>query len=116
MMAMGAVIERFMAQRDEALKERDAALGRVTELEKREAFQDRCWTEVHEALKCPGDKNLAEWAKGRTAKFEELERQAAQRDLDDAVSAAALEMLDRLGLDPNGTELAEIEESKEGGA
>ena len=50
------------------------------------------------------------------AEVERLKLEAARRDLDDAVTAAAHEMLDRLGLDPNGTELAEIEESKEGGA
>lgn len=47
--------------------------AKVAELEKREAFQDRCWSEVHEALKCPGDKNLAEWAEGRTDRVAELE-------------------------------------------
>ena len=47
------------------------------------------------------------------ARVEALERQIAQRDLDDAVSAAALEMLDRFGLDPNGTELSELEAAKE---
>ena len=49
------------------------------------------------------------------AEVERLKLEAARRDLDDAVVAAAHEMLERLGLDPNGTELANmVDERKEG--
>ena len=51
------------------------------------------------------------------AEVERLKLESARRELADAVLAAAHEMLERLGLDPNGTELSDMaDERKEGGA
>ena len=49
------------------------------------------------------------------AEVERLKLEAARRELDDAVLAAAHEMLERLGLDPNGTELADMDDERKEG-
>ena len=41
------------------------------------------------------------------AEVERLKLESARRELDDAVPAAAHEILERLGLDPNSTELSD---------